>query len=380
MLIFNVLYHRILTGDMRVKSRYKWFLLLVCLLLALTGCNASRIDEGMYAEKAKVLDVNTQTEGEGEFVERIQSVALEIKSGSYKGTKVMTQNALATAYAYNIEVEKGDRVIVNLEELENGDIEVYIIDYSRDTQIYLLLFLFVLAILYVGRLQGFKTILTLFLTVFIIFKVHLPLLLKGYDPILITIVVATIITVVTILFISGKEKKGIAAMAGTILGVMISGGLAFAIGAKVHLTGLSNEEAVMLMYIPQGIEFNFRGLLFSGILLGALGAVMDVSMSIASAVEELNRVNSEMSWQRLYMSGMSVGRDIMGTMSNTLILAYTGSSLPLLLLLMAYDSPMNKMMNMDMIATEIIRSLAGSIGIVLTIPITAAVAVLLLKD
>ncbi len=201
-------------------------LLLVCLLLALTGCNASRIDEGMYAEKAKVLDVNTQTEGEGEFVERIQNVALEIKSGSHKGTKVMTQNALATAYAYNIEVEKGDRVIVNLEELENGDIEVYIIDYSRDTQIYLLLFLFVLAILYVGRLQGFKTILTLFLTVFIIFKVHLPLLLKGYDPILITIVVATIITIITILFISGKEKKGIAAMAGTILGCNdIGGGL-----------------------------------------------------------------------------------------------------------------------------------------------------------
>jgi len=292
----------------------------------------------------------------------------------------MTENVLSQAYAYNIEVEQGDRIVVHLEEVEEGEPVIHILEYARDIQIYILLVIFAAAILYVGGMKGIKTILTLFLTVFIIFKVLLPLVLKGYNPIIVTVVVATTITVVTILFISGKEKKGMAAMGGTILGVMISGGLAFAIGAKVHLTGLSSEEAIMLMYIPQGIQFDYRGLLFSGILLGALGAVMDVSMSIASSIEELNRVNNELSWQRLYMSGMSVGRDIMGTMTNTLILAYTGSSMPLLLLLMAYDTPMNKMMNLDMIATEIIRSLAGSIGIVLTIPITAALAVLLLKD
>lgn len=361
-----------------MTKRGMLMLLIVC-MLALAGCNSSRIDENNFAEKAKVLSVNN-VEVEDEFVKANQYVTLRVLSGPHKNDEITIENALSKSYAYNIEVQEGDRVIVNLEELEDGTYDVFIVDFARDTQIYILLVLFVLAILYVGKLQGIKTILTLFLTVFIVFKVHLPLLLKGINPILVTIIAATFITIVTILFISGKEKKGIAAMIGTILGVMISGGLAFAIGAHVNLTGLSSEEAVMLMYIPQGIQFNFRGLLFAGILLGSLGAVMDVSMSIASSIEELHRVNSELSWQRLYLSGMSVGRDIMGTMSNTLILAYTGSSMPLLLLMMAYDSPMNKMMNMDMIATEIIRSLAGSIGIVLTIPITAAVAVLLLKD
>ncbi len=204
-------------------------------------------------------------------------------------------------------------------------------------------------------------------------------MLKGINPVFVTVVVATMITVITILFISGRQKKGIAAILGTIIGVIISGGVAFAIGGSVHLTGLSSEEAVMLMYLPQEIEFNFHGLLFAGILLGALGAVMDVSMSIASAIEELHNANPNLSRFRLYTSGMNVGRDVMGTMTNTLILAYTGSALPLLLLLMAHDSPMNRMLNLDIIVTEIIRSLAGSIGIVLTIPITAIIAVVFIK-
>lgn len=146
------------------------------------------------------------------------------------------------------------------------------------------------------------------------------------------------------------------------------------------MTGMSSEEATMLLYIPQGIAFDFKALLFSGILLGgALGAVMDVAMSIASSIEEVYKANKELSRGQLFSAGMEVGKDVMGTMSNTLILAYTGSSIPLLLLFMAYDTPTVRMLNLDIIATEIVRSLAGSIGLILTIPLTAVVTVLLLK-
>ena len=138
-------------------------------------------------------------------------------------------------------------------------------------------------------------------------------------------------------------------------------------------------EAMMLAYIPQEVNFDFRSLLFSGIILGSLGAVMDVGMSISSAIEEIYNANSNITRKDLFTSGMNVGKDIMGTMTNTLILAYTGSSIPILLLFMAYETSMIKILNLDIIATEVIRSLAGSIGLVLTIPLTAFIASVLIK-
>jgi len=161
---------------------------------------------------------------------------------------------------------------------------------------------------------------------------------------------------------------------GTSFGVIIAGIIAFYVGNKASLSGLSAEEATMLMYIPQGIEFNFRQLLFAGIIMGSLGAAMDIGISIASSIEEIHKANPRLSRGRLFRSGMNVGKDVMGTMVNTLILAYTGTSIPMLLLFMAYETELSKVFNLDVIATEVVRSLSGSIGLILTIPITALFA------
>ncbi len=150
------------------------------------------------------------------------------------------------------------------------------------------------------------------------------------------------ITIVTIFVIGGINSKSIAAIIGTSSGVLIAGIIAYIVGSQVRLTGLSAEEATMLMYIPQGIDFDFRSLLFSGIILGALGAIMDVGMSISSSIEEIHNANQSLTTKELFNAGMNVGKDIMGTMTNTLILAYTGSSIPLLLLFMAYETSMIK--------------------------------------
>jgi len=150
-------------------------------------------------------------------------------------------------------------------------------------------------------------------------------------------------------------------------------------GSAARLTGFGTEEAAMLLYIPQEIQFDFRGLLFSGMIIGALGAVMDVAMSIASAMDEVTLARPRITHDVLLRSGLRVGRNIMGTMSNTLILAYAGGSIPLLLLFAAYGTPMIQIVNFDHIATEVVKAFAGSIGLIAAIPITAVSGSRLLK-
>lgn len=329
-----------------------------------------------HTEKARVLAVTERVPAPEAQIRLEQTVRLEILSGKYKGSIAESINILSGNYIYELPVKVGDKVMVHIEEYpESGDYVVYVSDYVRDTYIYWLAGFFLLCLLAIGRMQGLKTIVTLAITMTLVYKVLLPGLLAGYSPIMITVGIAIVINIVTYLVISGFKRKSFAAMIGASLGVIIAGVLAYSVGSMVRLTGLSGEEAGMLMYIPQGTQFNFKELMFSGILLGALGAVMDVAMSIASAIDEVHRANPLLKARALFAAGMTVGKDIMGTMSNTLILAYTGSSIPLLLIFMAYDTPLARIINLDLIATEIVRSLAGTTGLVLTIPITAAIAV-----
>lgn len=332
-----------------------------------------------FYERALVLDTIDGEKLDSDNIESIQYVELEVITGKYKGEKFSIENVLSGHPVYDIPVKSGDKVLVLIEEYEDGNLEINIADYIRDFYIYILAGIFALSLLLIGKSKGLKTIITLIFTMFMVFKVLLPLMLRGFNPVTITILISVAITVVTILLISGFTKKSFAAIFGTISGVLIAGFLAFVVGTKVKLTGLTSEEAVMLLYIPQSVKFNFKDLLFSGILLGALGAVMDVCMSIASSIEEVNRANVNLSMKELFFSGMNVGKDIMGTMSNTLILAYTGSVVPLLLLFMAYETSLLRIINLDIIATEVVRSLAGSIGLILSIPITAIITAVLIK-
>jgi uncharacterized membrane protein len=329
-------------------------------------------------DKGLVIDL-VEEGSEHDFIHKIQYVTIEIISGPYKGRVVEVENVLSDSYVMDISVEKGQKVLLAIETYPDGQVEYYITSEVRDTYIFGLIIVFALVLILVGRKQGFKTIITLMVTVFFIFMVELPLLLRGYHAVWVTVVVALFITIITVTIISGLSKKAYAAMIGTIIGVVLAGGISIFVSHQVKLTGLSSEEAVMLMNV-KGITFNFQHLLFSAILLGALGAVMDVAMSIASSIDALHRVNPSLSKRDLFKSGMGVGRDIMGTMSNTLILAYTGSMLPLLLLFTAHNDDFVRLINLDLIATEVIRSVAGSIGLVLTIPITAVIMVAFVKD
>ncbi len=183
---------------------------------------------------------------------------------------------------------------------------------------------------------------------------------------------AIVIIIFTLLVIGGLRAKSVAAIVGTVSGVTVAGILALWVGEISSLTGFSSEEARMLVFMEH--QINVRGLLFAGIIIGSLGAVTDVGMSVASAASEISGADPRIKPYQLIRAGMNVGRDIMGTMSNTLVLAYAGGAMPLLLLLVGYEMEWMKIINMDLVATEFVRGIAGSIGLIISIPVTAIVA------
>lgn len=316
----------------------------------------------------------TSTSG-GDFTSTIQYLEVEITDGKHKGENIIVENMINEQYVYNIIVNDGDDILLHLEEDNNGKVQnAYVSEIVRDKHLLYLVIVFLAGLIIIGGLKGLKAIITLALTAFAVMKVLLPMIIKGYNPILVSVCICAGVIAITLLIISGINKKTLSAIFGTTGGVIIAGISALIVGSMANLTGLGNEEAQMLMFLPQQIDFDFKGLLFAGIILGALGAVMDVGMSIASAMNEIEMANPDIKTKDLIASGMNIGRDIMGTMSNTLILAYAGGALHLMMLFSAYDISFVEIINQDRIASEVVRALAGSIGLIFTIPLTAIVA------
>lgn len=315
------------------------------------------------------------------FPETFQVVTVKILDGEFKGQEYTIDHMNTGNAAYDIWVEKGDKVVLfsELNEDATAIMDVYISDFVRWPSLRNLTLLFIVLLIVIGKWKGLKALIGLGVTALSVVYFLLPMMLQGHSPIVLAILVCVFSSVVSILIIAGFSVKSFTAIFGTLSGVLIAGILSIIVGNAVKLTGLSAQESQMLIFIPQGVEFDFRGLLFAGIIIGALGAVMDVSMSISSAMDEIRNHNPAIYTKDLIRSGLNVGRDIMGTMSNTLILAYTGSAIPLLLLFMAYETSIINVLNMDLIATEVVRALTGSIGLIASIPVTALTYGLLRK-
>jgi len=350
------------------------------LLLGLAS--GAEMQQPDYA-KAKVLEIRTveySSLGDSQVKNVSQQVTLQILSGKFKGRVVDVEHmASGGMMGQDLLLARGDRVMVYVDENPplaeslDGSPLFNVADFCRDTPIFWLAFFYALLLIVVGGIKGFKSLLSLIITIALIFLIFFPLTLWGFDPLWVSVFIAGAVSLIVFRIIGGKTVKALSAAIGTILGVAIAGILACVVGKMVHLTGLSSEESKILLY-SLDFKINYQGLLFGSILIGALGAVMDIGMSIASSIDEVRKVYPEANFKNLFNAGMNVGRDIMGTMSNTLILAYTGSTLPLLLLLVAGNIPFSKIINLEMIASELVRALAGSIGLILCIPITAVVS------
>lgn len=307
-------------------------------------------------------------------------VEVRISTGDHKGETLSLDNLVDDKTNRETTANKGNDVLINITENPNGTIKsAYIYELDRYESLYFLIILFVVLLGAIGGIKGLKSVMALVLTGIIILKVLIPLIIAGFNPMVVSIILCIGISIASLLIIGGKNKKTAAAIIGTIGGVLIAALVGIFFSNKLNLTGLTDEEIQMMIYISQNTEFNFRGLMFAGILMGALGAVMDVSMSIASSINEVKASRPDSSTGELIKSGMNIGRDIMGTMANTLILAYVGGSMYVIMLVTSYNLPMYRILDQDAIASAVLNSLAGSIGLICTIPITALAAAMLLK-
>ena len=319
--------------------------------------------------KAEVLSV---TEAENEIKEFAPGslqyeVQLRIDSGPAEGTETTITHRTLNNPAFDIHPQEGDNIIVRD---ENGSYAI--VDYDRLPAMLLILLGFAALLILFGGMTGLKALLVLLFAVLLIAKGLIAFILFAPSHILLwTILIGAVITLATQLIVNGRNVKSTGAIIGTIGGILVAGLLAVLAIHFTYLTGVSEEQAGMLkaLYLK---DVDFRELLFSGIVLGALGAVMDVAVSIASAQYEMKLLAPKTKFQTLVSSGLNVGRDVMGTMANTLVLAYIGGALPLILLISAQpDISLLHVMNLNMIATEVVRSLIGSIGLLCAIPITA---------
>lgn len=299
-----------------------------------------------------------------------QQLKVRIKSGEFKGEVMVVENYLTNTH--NIYAEQGVNIIVCLDKTSQG-FHASVYNYARSNIIYLMIAGYVLLMILVGGLKGFKSAMGLSFSFICIIFFTLPLVFHGYSPILVAVISIILITTVTLIFIDGITKKVLVALCSTAAGVIAAGVLFVLFSAMLKVSGYNLDEAEAIYLISKNTGLQIKHLLFAGVLIASLGAVMDVAMSIASTLNELHECNPELGSKELYRAGINVGKDMIGTMSNTLILAYAGSSFSIMILFMAYSINYHQLINMDYLVLEIAQALSGSMGIVLTVPCAALI-------
>ena len=273
----------------------------------------------------------------------------------------------------------GDKVYVSISYDSNGGIESTYIEYINNERFLVaMIILYSGAIILIGGMKGVRALVGLIITVLAVFFIMVPLIYDGYDSILVTVLTSIGIIAITFVIVSGFTKQTLAASLGTAGGIIVAGIFAIVFGNLMKLTGAC-EDSLQLSMIEGGSRFNFENIMISGVIVGALGACMDVGMSIASALHELSVEGNGMTIKKLIRSGMNIGKDVMGTMTNTLILAYVGSSLTVILMLKGYGFEAYQIANnTQLVLEEVVRAIAGSFGLVITIPITTLVSSVLM--
>ena len=328
--------------------------------IQLNGENASQ--EAVVTE---VVDRNETSYGVPGDENKTIEITFKAKLKSNGKTIKATQTIDNLSSTYKI-VEKGNKILVYE---QNG---VYFFgDYIRINKIIALLVIFFIFLIILGGVKGLNTIVSLIFTCASIFIFFLPSILSGYNIYLASIVTCIYIIVMTLVFINGISRKTLTTILGCIFGV-ITAGLIFIIMNKIlYLTGICCEDELYLQMLD--IKINLKALIFAAIIISSMGAVMDVSMDISSSLYEIKLHKPDIKFKDMLKSGLNIGRDIMGTMTNTLILAFIGKSLSTVLLIMVYSSSISELLNKELIIVNALEALIGSLSILFTAPITSII-------
>jgi uncharacterized membrane protein len=325
---------------------------------------------------------------EGKIEKIIEEKELEVMGRKQLYQKLQVQVTRGGIREKKVFIENGDLPIINLQRYKSGD-EIkfaksqnpdgsffyYITDYVRRFVVLKLFIIFVFLVVLIGRFRGITSLFGLGVSLIVIIKFVLPQILTGGNPLKISILGSLIIAPITYYLSHGFNRKTTAALLGTLLSLIITGVLTSIFINVVKLSGFSSEEAGYLQVYMRG-NLDIRGLLFAGIIIGVLGVMDDITISQSSIVEQLKKANPKLHIWELYKRAMSVGHDHIASMVNTLVLVYTGAALPLLLLFMNRTVPLFEIVDLEIIAEEVVRTLVGSIGLILAVPITTMIAVL----
>ena len=311
---------------------------------------------------------------ESEYGDVVTAFRAKILKGEHKGEEVNAVQMLDAYMSVNYKpLEVNDKIYLYKHETEEG-VTWYADQYDRISGLNVLLILFVVFILAFGRKKGINTIVALIFTFMAIFMVFIPAILKGYNIYLWSMITCIFIGVNTLLIVQGTTKKSVVAIIGTLSGTTVSGVLTLIMSKVLFLTGMLEEESLYLHYLNENNPINLKAIIFGSIIVGAIGAIMDVAIDIASSLNEVSKALEKPTRERIIKSGFEIGRDIIGTMSNTLVLAYIGSSLSCTLLTITYSGTLTYLLNREVIVVELLQALVGSLGIFATIPLTTYIS------
>jgi len=369
-------------SDFVSKNKNTILLLLVCALIFIGGyCLAKpnaeeSIPPSEYSEyeRAKITAVladSTERDETSDGGWRGEQLLLaEILSGQYKGETMQVSNFVGPLYG--VPLYEGDGAVLIISTYENGDHTATVFEFDRMIPLAVIVILFLAAAVIVGGKTGAKSLAGLLVTLASLFFILLPSLMKGAPTLPTVFAVCAYIAVVSLAILGGVQKKTVCAMLGTVSGTALA--MIFGILAQnlARIDGLRVPDVEPLLQLRQtGTPIGLTGLLVGGIVISALGAVMDVTMGISSSLFEVSAANPELGQKELFRSGMNVGRDMVGTMTNTLILAFLGSSFVLILYLYSIGLSTHQLLSSSYLSIEVISGISSSIGVILSIPITA---------
>ena len=309
----------------------------------------------------------------GGTLQRYQIARVEILEGDYAGILMEIDYGKRQVLSGNLYLQPGEEILITLGKRPDGVITAYYAEHVRTTPLLWLLAAFVLAILLISRWKGLRSLLSMAFSLWAIVRYIIPHILAGEDPVRVSIIGSAILLGVTLYLTYGWNLKTHSAVLGMVFVLLITGTLAYAFVVIARLTGAGDENALFLIQMLDS-RINLRGVLLGGMIIGALGVLDDLVTTQASAVFELYGANRGLGFRGLYNAAMRIGQDHVAATVNTLVLAYAGASLPMLLMFSLGRGDFGYLVNFSFIAEEIVRTLVGSLGLIAAVPLTTAIA------
>ncbi|UZP66049.1 YibE/F family protein [Desulfovibrio mangrovi] len=302
-----------------------------------------------------------------------QHLRVIIDGGMWKGTETKALNHLNGQLDMDEIYAPGDRILLAVHIQDDSITDARAINSFRQNWELALFAVFALALIVYARLIGLKALVSFVASLGVLWYFYIPNLLKGADPLPLSLAVLVLLSLVIIITVAGVTRQGIAAFLGTVCGMAVTLLLTLFFGDKFNLLGMTTPFSTTLL-VQGAYGLNFQHIFYAAVLLGASGAAMDIAMDVSASMHEIKMKRPDIGMKELVESGFNIGRMVIGTMSTTLLLAYSGGYLTMLMVFVAQETSIARILNMKLVAAEIFRVLIGSIGLLIVAPATAIIA------